>query len=137
MLLELVGHEGRITRCAWGPLNRTLLSAGEDGSVRLWDVEVRSRARRRAPWRERRVLAWAARSRAPPPLLQTGKQLAETREHKKQVNDLTMSAGSRSSSMARCLRCAPTSRHHASSSSDRMTATPIARGSAAAERAAG
>ena len=44
MLLELVGHEGRITRCAWGPLNRALLSAGEDGSVRLWDVEVRSSA---------------------------------------------------------------------------------------------
>lgn len=41
MLLELVGHEGRITRCLWGPLNRTLISAGEDGSVRLWDVEVR------------------------------------------------------------------------------------------------
>ena len=51
LLCELVGHEGRITRCAWGPLNRTLLSTGEDGSVRLWDVEVR-RPRSRV-WRER------------------------------------------------------------------------------------
>lgn len=61
VLQEFVGHEGRITRAVWGPLNRTVLSCGEDGSVRLWDVE-------------------------------TGKQLAESRDHKKQVNDLTLSA---------------------------------------------
>lgn len=41
LMMELVGHEGRITRALWGPLNRTILSAGEDGSIRLWDVEVR------------------------------------------------------------------------------------------------
>ena len=41
MLQEFVGHEGRITRAVWGPLNRTIISAGEDGTVRSWDVEVR------------------------------------------------------------------------------------------------
>lgn len=41
--MELLGHEGRITRVLWGPLNRTILSAGEDGTLRLWDVEVRAR----------------------------------------------------------------------------------------------
>lgn len=61
MLQEFVGHEGRVTRALWGPLNRTVLSCGEDGSLRLWDVE-------------------------------TGQQVAESREHKKQVNDLTLSA---------------------------------------------
>jgi WD40 repeat protein len=43
VLQEFVGHEGRITRVAWGALNRTILSAGEDGTVRLWDVEARAR----------------------------------------------------------------------------------------------
>lgn len=57
---EFVGHEGRVTRAVWGPLNRTILSAGEDGTLRLWDVE-------------------------------TGTQLAESREHKKQINDLNLS----------------------------------------------
>ena len=41
VLQEFVGHEGRITRAVWGPLNRTIISAGEDGTVRSWDVEVR------------------------------------------------------------------------------------------------
>ena len=39
-LQSFVGHEGRIMRAIWGPLNQTLISAGEDGSLRLWDVEV-------------------------------------------------------------------------------------------------
>jgi hypothetical protein len=45
VLQEFIGHEGRITRVAWGALNKTILSAGEDGTVRLWDVEARARAR--------------------------------------------------------------------------------------------
>ena len=42
-LQSFVGHEGRIMRAVWGPLNQTLISAGEDGSLRLWDVEVRGK----------------------------------------------------------------------------------------------
>ncbi len=50
MLQEFVGHEGRIMRAVWGPLNKTIISAGEDGTVRLWDVEARGAARAaRAP----------------------------------------------------------------------------------------
>lgn len=59
MLQEFVGHEGRITRVAWGSLNRTILSAGEDGTVRLWDVEVRALAAQHA----KRCVAAASRAR--------------------------------------------------------------------------
>ena len=47
MLQSLKGpsEKGRFQRVAWTDLNRTLISAGEDGCVRRWDVEVRSRAR--------------------------------------------------------------------------------------------
>jgi WD40 repeat protein len=34
------GMDGNISRVAWTDLNRTLVSAGEDGKVRRWDVEV-------------------------------------------------------------------------------------------------
>lgn len=54
------GVEGRINRVLWGPLNETLLTGGEDGVIRLWDVE-------------------------------TGKVIAETREHKKQIQHLCLS----------------------------------------------
>ncbi len=33
-------EKGRFQRVAWTDLNRTLISAGEDGCVRRWDVEV-------------------------------------------------------------------------------------------------
>jgi translation initiation factor 3 subunit I len=32
--------KGRITRAVWGPLNRTLISCGEDGNLYKWDVET-------------------------------------------------------------------------------------------------
>jgi WD40 repeat protein len=54
VLQEFVGHEGRITRVAWGALNKTIISVGEDGTVRLWDVEARTaqaRACTHAVWR--------------------------------------------------------------------------------------
>ncbi|KAL1819095.1 hypothetical protein DCAR_0415348 [Daucus carota subsp. sativus] len=32
---------GRINRAVWGPLNRTIISGGEQGVVRVWDVETK------------------------------------------------------------------------------------------------
>lgn len=37
----LKGPQGRINRAVWGPLNKTIISAGEDSVVRIWDAEVR------------------------------------------------------------------------------------------------
>ena len=34
------GSTGRINEALWGALNQTVISASEDGSVRLWDVET-------------------------------------------------------------------------------------------------
>ncbi|TYG55875.1 hypothetical protein ES288_D08G018300v1 [Gossypium darwinii] len=31
---------GRINRAVWGPLNRTIVSAGEDAVIRIWDSET-------------------------------------------------------------------------------------------------
>ena len=56
----LFWSEGRINRVLWGPLNKTLLTGGEDGVIRLWDVE-------------------------------TGKIIAEAKDHKKQIQHLSMS----------------------------------------------
>eukprot|EP00850_Spirogloea_muscicola_P019068 SM000183S03962 [mRNA] locus=s183:16269:18475:+ [translate_table: standard] len=39
-LLTIKGPVGRINRCVWGPLNRTLIGAGEDATVRMWDAET-------------------------------------------------------------------------------------------------
>lgn len=39
-LLTLNGHEGKITRAVWGPLNKTIISVGEDAVIRLWDSET-------------------------------------------------------------------------------------------------
>lgn len=38
--LILKGPQGRINRAVWGPLNRTIISAGEDAVIRIWDSEV-------------------------------------------------------------------------------------------------
>eukprot|EP00240_Pyramimonas_obovata_P005849 CAMPEP_0118958698 /NCGR_PEP_ID=MMETSP1169-20130426/62756_1 /TAXON_ID=36882 /ORGANISM="Pyramimonas obovata, Strain CCMP722" /LENGTH=321 /DNA_ID=CAMNT_0006906823 /DNA_START=61 /DNA_END=1026 /DNA_ORIENTATION=- len=38
-VMKLCGPKGRITRAVWGPLNKTILSTGEDGVIRKWDVE--------------------------------------------------------------------------------------------------
>ncbi|KAL3150482.1 hypothetical protein ABBQ32_000304 [Trebouxia sp. C0010 RCD-2024] len=40
VIKSLSGPKGRITRLAWTDLNRTLVTAGEDGFVRRWDVET-------------------------------------------------------------------------------------------------
>ncbi|KAL3641119.1 Eukaryotic translation initiation factor 3 subunit I [Castilleja foliolosa] len=36
----LKGPTGRINRAVWGPLNRTIISAGEDAIIRIWDSET-------------------------------------------------------------------------------------------------
>ena len=38
--LILKGPQGRIQRAVWWPLNRTIISAGEDAVIRIWDSEV-------------------------------------------------------------------------------------------------
>ncbi|KAG6388924.1 hypothetical protein SASPL_150360 [Salvia splendens] len=39
-VLTLKGPQGRINRAVWGPLNRTIVSGGEDSVIRVWDSEV-------------------------------------------------------------------------------------------------
>ncbi|KAF4397266.1 hypothetical protein G4B88_009112 [Cannabis sativa] len=38
--LVIKGPQGRVNRAVWGPLNRTIISAGEDTIVRVWDSET-------------------------------------------------------------------------------------------------
>ncbi|KAI3997021.1 hypothetical protein MKX01_021297 [Papaver californicum] len=38
--LKITGPQGRINRAVFGPLNRTIISAGEDAIVRIWDSET-------------------------------------------------------------------------------------------------
>ncbi|KAJ1400884.1 WD40/YVTN repeat-like-containing domain superfamily [Sesbania bispinosa] len=39
-LLVIKGPQGRINRAIWGPLNKTIISAGEDAVIRIWDSET-------------------------------------------------------------------------------------------------
>ncbi|CAI8594537.1 unnamed protein product [Vicia faba] len=39
-LLVIKGPHGRINRAIWGPLNKTIISAGEDSVIRIWDSET-------------------------------------------------------------------------------------------------
>ncbi|KAK8697900.1 hypothetical protein V6N13_114034 [Hibiscus sabdariffa] len=39
-MLVIKGPQGRINRAVWGPLNRTIISAGEDAVIRIWDSET-------------------------------------------------------------------------------------------------
>ncbi|KAL7156253.1 hypothetical protein ABFS83_03G131500 [Erythranthe nasuta] len=39
-VLVLKGPQGRINRAVWGPLNKTIISAGEDSVIRIWDSET-------------------------------------------------------------------------------------------------
>ncbi|KAF3644483.1 Eukaryotic translation initiation factor 3 subunit I [Capsicum annuum] len=39
-VLTLKGPQGRINRAVWGPLNKTIISAGEDAVIRIWDAET-------------------------------------------------------------------------------------------------
>jgi WD40 repeat protein len=68
-------EKGRFQRVAWTDLNRTLISAGEDGCVRRWDVEVRLYA-----WRR---IEPAARSKRPLSLAQKfwAREFAYGRRH--------------------------------------------------------
>lgn len=40
--LRIEGPSGRIIRAVWGPLNQTIVAAGEDSIIRQFDVEVSS-----------------------------------------------------------------------------------------------
>eukprot|EP00658_Telonema_sp_P-2_P018436 TRINITY_DN17235_c0_g1_i2.p1 TRINITY_DN17235_c0_g1~~TRINITY_DN17235_c0_g1_i2.p1 ORF type:complete len:378 (-),score=78.58 TRINITY_DN17235_c0_g1_i2:189-1322(-) len=37
----LTGHESKINQAIWGPLNETIFSCSDDGSVRVWNPEAR------------------------------------------------------------------------------------------------
>ncbi|KAL7227937.1 hypothetical protein ACSBR1_022753 [Camellia fascicularis] len=37
---DRLGPQGRINRAVWGPLNKTIISAGEDAVVHIWDSET-------------------------------------------------------------------------------------------------
>ncbi|KMZ72360.1 putative Eukaryotic translation initiation factor 3 subunit [Zostera marina] len=39
-VITLKGPQGRINRVVWGPLNKTIISAGEDAIIRMWDTET-------------------------------------------------------------------------------------------------
>ncbi|KAI3867682.1 hypothetical protein MKW92_036100 [Papaver armeniacum] len=39
-VLTINGTRGRINKAVWGPLNKTIISAGEDAIVRMWDSET-------------------------------------------------------------------------------------------------
>lgn len=39
-ILTIKGIQKRINRAVWGPLNKTIISAGEDNVVRIWDSET-------------------------------------------------------------------------------------------------
>ncbi|TXG66847.1 hypothetical protein EZV62_008122 [Acer yangbiense] len=39
-VLTLKGPQGRINTAVWGPLNRTIISAGEDAVICIWDSET-------------------------------------------------------------------------------------------------
>ncbi|KAJ6356609.1 hypothetical protein OIU78_004664 [Salix suchowensis] len=39
-VLTITGPTGRINRAVWGPLNKTIISAGEDSVIRIWDSET-------------------------------------------------------------------------------------------------
>ncbi|PKI68409.1 hypothetical protein CRG98_011206, partial [Punica granatum] len=39
-VLVIRGPQGRINRAVWGPLNKTIISAGEDSIIRIWDSET-------------------------------------------------------------------------------------------------
>jgi translation initiation factor 3 subunit I len=40
VLKRIEGPQGRITRVMWGPLNQTIITGGEDGMIRSWDVDT-------------------------------------------------------------------------------------------------
>ncbi|KAG8463621.1 hypothetical protein KFE25_003894 [Diacronema lutheri] len=36
--LKFIGHDGKINRALWGPLNKTIVTCSDDASVRVWDA---------------------------------------------------------------------------------------------------
>ena len=39
-MVKLTGFTGRVNRAVWGPLNKTIITAGEDGTLRQFDAQT-------------------------------------------------------------------------------------------------
>ena len=104
-MLEITPKDsvGKINQALWGPLSETIVTANEDGSIRVYDGEVR-----RGNRSSRGVMAALTTA------MQTGKPLQEVREHKKSINSFSFSKDrSHFITGAMRRRSAPAGRPHA------------------------
>lgn len=94
-MLVIKGPQGRINRAIWGPLNKTIISAGEDAVIRIWDSEV-AYFSSISPSLRVIIIQFpysdTAFSFCLPARLQTGKMLKEEAGHKKTITSLAKSA---------------------------------------------
>jgi translation initiation factor 3 subunit I len=40
-VVTLLGHQGKINQAIWGPMNETIFSCSDDGTIKLWNPEPR------------------------------------------------------------------------------------------------
>lgn len=36
-ILQFIGHDGKINRALWGPVNKTIITCSDDSTIRVWD----------------------------------------------------------------------------------------------------